>query len=390
MSTNKKEGFSMSHKMIPIFILCILMLPGFVWSFGPASEDMVGLGKAIFFDTNLSKPAGQSCASCHDPAHGFTDPHPGVPVSEGAVQGRFGNRGAQSVSYAMFSPPLYYDQTPRPGIMEGMYVGGLFWDGRVDTLEDQAKGPPLNPLEMHNPNEKAVCQVLQRAKYADLFRKVFGSNSFSLSHVGYMYECMAKALAAYMRSPEVNPFSSKYDYWKRGQTQLTDGEHNGYLLFTGKAKCMNCHTEPLFTNFGYQNLGTPRNPELPYYFLPPSLNPDGIDFIDRGLGNFLRKAGVPEQLATKEDGKFKIPTLRNCALTAPYTHNGVHQTLRALVMFNNTRDEPWANWPAPEVPQNVHRHMPPMPGTFGQLGLTDQEVDDIVAFLQTLTDGYQP
>ena len=174
------------------------------------------------------------------------------------------------------------------------------------------------------------------------------------------------------------------------------------MLFTNTtmmgAKCANCHSvssdesqsPSLFTNFGHQNLGVPRNPELPFYYLPPSLNPDGIHYIDRGLGDFLRSVGDPEEQAAKEDGKFKIPSLRNCAITAPYEHNGVFETLKEVVMFNNTRDVPGAGWPPPEVPENVHRHMPPMPRTFGQLGLTDQQVNDIVALLQTLTDGYVP
>jgi cytochrome c peroxidase len=164
----------------------------------------------------------------------------------------------------------------------------------------------------------------------------------------------------------------------------------------GKGHCANCHAEGelgLFTNFGYQNLGTPRNPELPYYDLPPSLNPDGSDYIDRGIGDFLRSAGYPEEVVAKEDGKLKIPSLRNCAVTAPYTHNGYHQTLREVIEFNNTRDLPDAGWPEPEVAENVHRHpmvVPGMPGTLGRLGLTDAEIDDLVAFLNTLTDGYQP
>ena len=124
--------------------------------------------------------------------------------------------------------------------------------------------------------------------------------------------------------------------------------------------------------------------------MPPSLNPDGANYIDRGLGDFLRNAGYPEEVAAGEDGKFKIPSLRNCAVTPPYTHNGYHTTLREVVVFNNTRDLPEANWPAAEVPETVHRHPMVMPGTLGRLGLNDQEIDDIVAFLQTLTDGYQP
>jgi cytochrome c peroxidase len=355
---------------------------------GPETDEMVALGKAIFFDTNLSLPPGQSCASCHDPAVGFADPNY-LSVSQGALQDRFGNRNAQSISYAMFSPELYFDPTTTPAIPEGQYKGGLFWDGRANTLEEQAKQPFLNPLEMHNPNTKTVVLAVRRSEYADLFKAVFGSSS--LKDEEQAFEYVAQALAAYMRSPEVSPFTSKYDYWKKGQAEFTESELRGYQLFTGTgAKCFNCHSEPYFTNFGHQNLGTPRNPELPYYFLPPAINPDGVDYIDRGVGDFLRAAGYPEEQAAKEDGKFKIPSLRNCAVTAPYTHNGYHDTLREVIVFNNTRDLPGADWPEAEVPETVHRHPMAMPGTLGRLGLNDQQIDDIVAFLNTLTDGYVP
>ncbi len=255
-------------------------------------------------------------------------------------------------------------------------------------LEEQAKLPFLNHLEMNSPNKATVILKINTGGYAKLFRNVCGLKAYK--NIDSAFNCVANALAAYMRTPEVNPFTSKYDAWKAGQAQLTAAENNGYLLFTGQAKCTNCHTEPYFTNFGHQNIGVPRNPDLPYYNLPKRLNPDGQNFIDLGLGGFLRSSGVPEDQAAKEDGKFKIPSLRNVALTAPYEHNGYFQTLREVVVFNNTRDVPEANWPAPEVAQNVHRHMPPEPGTFGELGLSDVQIDNIVAFLQTLTDGYKP
>ena len=372
----------------------------------PVEGDIVALGKAIFFDPSLSQPEGQSCASCHDPAVGFADPRTSLPVSKGAIQSRFGNRNAPGAAYTMYSPELYYDPTMRPGIMEGMYVGGLFWDGRANTLKEQAMGPFLNPLEMNNPSAKTVVLAVRQSEYADLFKKVFGEESLddlnTESNINAAYEHIAEAIAAYERSSEVNPFTSKYDYWKKGEAQFTESELRGYMLFTNRsmmgAKCANCHSvssdeslsPSLFTNFGYQNIGAPPNPDLPYYSLPKPFNPEGANFIDLGLGNYLRSIGVSEEQAAKEDGKFKIPSLRNCAITAPYEHNGVFTTLREVVMFNNTRDVSAAAWPAPEVPQNVHRHMPPMPRTFGQLGLTDQQVDDIVAFLQTLTDGYLP
>jgi len=395
-----KKQFQLSVLILSVLMVFVLVSGVAVAEQrGSVTGDIVALGKAIFFDTNLSKPVGQSCASCHDPSAGFADPTQQA-VSEGAVHTRVGNRNAPSAAYAMFSPLLHYDPTPRPGIMEGMYVGGLFWDGRVNTLEEQAKGPFLNPLEMHNPSEKTVILTIRQSDYADLFKQVFGRGS--LDNIDSAYEYVAQAIAAYERSPEVNPFTSKYDYWKKEEAQFTESELRGYQLFTDTsmmgAKCANCHSlssdesqsPSLFTNFGYQNVGVPRNPELPYYSLPLPLNPAGENYVDQGLGDYLRSIGIPEELAAKEDGKFKIPSLRNCAITSPYEHNGIFKTLREVVMFNNTRDVPGAGWPVPEVPQNVHRHTPPMPRTFGQLGLADQQVDDIVAFLHTLTDGFKP
>lgn len=351
-----------------------------------ADEDkLVLLGKALFFDTNLSTPPGQACASCHEPAAGFADPDSDLPVSRGAIPIAVKSRNAQSVAYSAFSPPLHFDPTMRPGIMEGMYVGGLFWDGRADTLEEQAMQPLLDPLEMHNRNKRKVVVAVLRSDYASLFIEVFGWKS--LRDVDSAFEAVAEAIAAYERSAEVSPFTSKFDYWQDGAVELTDAEMRGYELFTGKARCKNCHSleggpdgRPLFTNFGHQNLGTPKNPDNPFYYMPPPFNPDGANYVDLGLGAVLNDP--------RENGKFKIPSLRNVAVTPPYEHNGVFDTLHEVVQFNNTRDV--ADWPPPEVPENVHRHMPPMPGTFGQLGLTDQEVDDIVAFLETLTDGYQP
>ena len=386
-----------------IYLLIGILVIGLGWfgthSIGLAQEstatqeDLVALGKAIFFDPTLSLPPGQSCASCHDPAAGFTDPGHQA-VSQGAVQSRFGNRNAQSVAYAMFSPTMYYDDVNiTPAIPEGQYKGGLFWDGRANTLEEQAKQPFLNPLEMHNPNFKKVVLAVRQSYYADLFKLVFGPSAFKDEALAYEY--IAQALAAYMRSPEVSPFTSKFDYWRKGDAEFTEAELRGYMLFQpmGKGRCANCHEIGelgLFTNFGHQNLGTPRNLDLPYYNLPRALNPDGENYIDRGLGDFLRTAGYPEEAAAKEDGKFKIPSLRNVALTAPYTHNGFHQTIREVIEFNNTRDLPEAGWPEPEVKENVHRHPMMMPNTLGRLGLTDAEIDDLVAFLFTLTDGNQP
>jgi cytochrome c peroxidase len=345
------------------------------------------LGKLLFFDPNLSFPNGMSCATCHDPNMAFTDPRSSFPVSGGVIYGRFGNRNAPSAAYAAYSPVLYFDPTPNMGnMMQGMYRGGQFWDGRASTLEDQAKQPILNPLEMNNLNKRQVITQIRQGEYADLFEKVFGPRS--LNHADTAYDNVVEAIAEYERSSELSPFSSKYDQYLANPTHnpLTVSEARGLALFTGKANCKNCHVvdsnnsagRPLFTSFGYQNIGVPRNPDNPFYSLRRKFNPDGENFIDLGLGGILNNS--------KHYGQFKIPSLRNVAVTAPYMHNGAFKTLREVLDFDNTRD--LGGYPPAEVGMNVHRHMPPMDGFFGRLGLTPQEIEDIISFLLTLTDGY--
>ena len=334
------------------------------------------LGKKLFFDKNLSTPVGQSCADCHTPEKGFADPNPDIPVSQGVHKDRFGNRNDLPAAYAAFSPEFHYDPN------EGLYVGGQFWDGRATDLVEQAKGPFLNPLEMANPDEKAVVDKVHRSEYANLFRDVFGAAAFK--DPNETYGMVAEAIAAYERSHELNPFNSKYDFYLAGKVMLNEQERRGLELFEDEEKgnCAACHpsrpsadgTPPLFTDFTYDNLGVPKNPENPFYYLPESLNPDGADFVDLGLGGVLGKSS--------EIGKFKVPSLRNIAKTGPYLHNGIFKNLRQVVVFYNTRDV--GPWPAPEVGVNVNRD------ELGDLGLTEQETDDIVAFLHTLTDGYDP
>lgn len=330
------------------------------------------LGKFIYFDKNLSTPGGQACASCHWPKAGYAEPDSELPVSEGVIKGRFGSRNAPTSAYAAFSPVFHYDP------VKGSYVGGQFWDGRAATLADQAKGPFLNPLEMNNPDKEAVVNKVCKSFYAPLFIAVYGPGS--LNDAEKAYDLIADAIAAYESTSEVCKFNSKYDLYLEGKIKLTKQEMRGLALFEGKAKCTNCHpnrsgpdgTPPLFTDFTYDNLGVPKNPDNPFYSLPPEFNPDGKNFIDLGLGGVLHDSA--------QYGKMKVPTLRNIAKTAPYMHNGYFKTLKDVVSFYNTRDV--CNWPAPEVPQNINTE------ELGNLGLTNQEVDDIVAFLNTLTDGH--
>lgn len=347
------------------------------------------LGKLLFFDTDLSVPQGQSCASCHDPEFGFADPDSSRGVSMGAIHVRFGDRNSPTAAYAGYSPDFQYDED------EGMYVGGQFWDGRAANLAEQAKGPFLNPLEMNNPSKQSVIQKIRDSDYADHFDDVYGVGA--LDDVEMAYDHVADAIAAFEMTDEVNRFSSKYDKYLAGEVKLTKEEKLGRRLFNNqnKGNCAACHPstagsyadEPLFTDFTYDNLGAPSNlgmlgdsPELmhyyPFYYQPlaPKFNPAGLDFVDYGLGGIV--------MSDYEMGKVKVPTLRNVAVTPPYMHNGAFTTLKEVVHFYNTRDVPGANWPAPEVDMNINTD------ELGDLGLTDAEEDAIVAFMETLTDGY--
>ena len=351
------------------------------------------LGQELFFDTNLSEPAGQSCATCHSPAKAFTDPNKSQPTSKGVIRGLNGNRNTPTAMYAAYAPSFYYDRKA------GLYIGGQFLDGRAATLADQAKGPFLNPIEMANPNAATVVKKVRKARYASLFNRVYGSGA--LNNTSQAYNRIADAIAAYERSPVFNRFTSKYDFYLFGKAKFTAQERRGLTLFeaSNKGNCAACHsnrpvnrrTPPLFTDHSYDNLGVPKNPENPFYAMPEEFNPDGAYFVDLGLGGSIDKPN--------EDGKFRVPTLRNIAVTSPYMHNGYFKTLRGVVEFYSNRDlkrrcrnslTTEANarkqncWPVAEVLDNVNH------AELGSLRLTSREIDDLVAFLNTLTDGYKP
>jgi cytochrome c peroxidase len=311
---------------------------------------------------------------------GFTGPDPAIntagAVYEGAVEGRFGNRKPPAAAYAGDSPILYYDGTK--------WVGGMFWDGRAtgwtlgDPLAEQAKGPFLNPKEQAIPDAATLVAKVQASSYAGLFADVCpGYDTTEL------YNCIGRAIAAYERSSEVSQFTSKYDYWLKGQARLTGQEQWGLALFRGKGKCAACHVEPLFTDFTYDNLGVPKNLENPATIADPT-------WADPGLGGFLKAASFPPEVYDPEWGKHKVPTLRNVDLRPTkkfikaYAHNGYFKSLEEIVHFYNTRDVPGAGWPAPEVLVNMNT------AEMGNLGLNKGEELAIVAFLKTLSDGYIP
>lgn len=360
---------------------------------------MAKLGRKLYNDTNLSEPRGQSCASCHTAAFGFTDPNKLEPTSRGADRAMFTGRNSPPAGYADFSPPFRQND-------EGLWIGGQFWDGRVSTLEDQAAGPFLGRVEMNNPSKAHVVNKVKASSYAREFKGQFGPTA--LDDVEQAYRNITLAIAAYERSSDFKRFDSKYDAYLQGQATLSPAESRGLALYEDptKGNCAACHPNqperdattgeiaqlPLFTDYSYDNLGVPKNPANRFYKLPAAVNPDGANWVDKGLG------GRSDMDLSAEIGKFKVPSLRNIALTGPYMHNGYFASLRNVVEFYNSRDTrpPCVGdkvaetaavrtgcWPAPEMVTNVNRK------ELGKLGLTPQEVTDIVAFLGTLTDGWR-
>ncbi|MFC2157415.1 cytochrome-c peroxidase [Acidobacteriota bacterium] len=373
------------------------------------------LGKRIFFDPNLSSPPVQSCSSCHAPETGWTGPTSDVnnfgAVYEGALSGRFGNRKPPTAAYAGFSPKLHRDE-------EGTFVGGMFWDGRAsghilgDPLAEQAQGPFLNPLEQNLAVAKDVVTRVSESEYADLFREVWGEDVFDLDD-DKIYEYIARSIAEFERSVEVNPFSSKFDdFWRQAKSKalnveeideenwiqfrelgLSEDELKGLLLFNTTGKCADCHVltsvdgnPPLFTDFTYDNLGVPKNPENPFYAMGVEWNPHQENWIDKGLGEFLAVSSEYSDYAVENIGKQKVPTLRNVDMKSSpdfikaFMHNGFFTSLKEVVRFYNTRDKEGEEWPAPEVAENMNTD------EMGDLGLSEVEEDLIVLFMQTLTD----
>jgi cytochrome c peroxidase len=405
-----------------LFIISILLLGGFLFS---CNNEMIQdelatsslkkatisdltpmeqLGKELFFD-KISVPGSMSCAECHAPSVGFTGPNPAInkkgSVYPGAVPQRFGNRKPPSAAYATFSPVLQYEEE------EGHFEGGNFWDGRAtgehlgNPAADQAIGPFLNPVEQNNPSAEAVLMHIAKSKYAGLWEEVWGEPiSYVADKIEENYGKVGLAIAAYEGSKEVNSFTSKYDAYLHGMAELTEQESFGLELFEGKGMCSACHPSewdgegllPLFTDFTFDNLGTPKNPDNPFYKMDKvywngePINPKGADWIDEGLGGFLKTRPEWSYLATENLGKHKVPTLRNVGkqpgkgFTKAYLHNGVFKSLKEVVHFYNTRDV--KEWSAPEVAENINTD------ELGNLGLTNAEEDAIVAFMMTLSDGY--
>jgi cytochrome c peroxidase len=384
------------------------------------------LGERLFNDARLSGSGRQSCASCHDPAHAH------APANDLSVQlgGRHldvaGMRAVPSLRYlyrqANFSigpdneenenvdllqQAQVAGQTPRSVKTAGSTTapalvpqGGLFWDGRVDTLQQQASGPLFNPLEMDGGDAARVASVIEDGGYADVFRQLFGAAIFT-DPSQVVGEAMFAIARYQVESPQFHPFDSKYDAWLEGRAQLSPPELRGYLAFRDprRGNCAACHVDqptrdglpPLFSDAQYEALGVPRNTRVP-------ANADAA-FHDLGLCGPARS---DLRTQTAYCGMFLTPTLRNAATRHAFFHNGVYHSLQQVLDFYNLRDvQPGRIYPKDasgavqrfnDLPArwqaNVDTRDPPFGRHAGEMPpMSAQDERDIIAFLGTLTDG---
>ncbi len=342
------------------------------------------LGRAIFFDVNLSKNRTQSCATCHSPQHAFIDPRTnasGRAVSLGDDGHSLRDRNTPTLTYSAFTPDFMLDA-------EGKYSGGQFFDGRAKNLADQAIQPILSPSEMGMPDKKSILErINENPIYVASFRQLFGGNV--LATTDDAMHALGESIASFEKTKEFAPFDSKYDRHLRGEYQMNEAEELGMTLFFSQqfTNCNICHqlkpapaqAEETFANYEYHNIGVPVNTKL------RSVNGLGENHIDQGL---LDNELVEEE---KQKGKFKVLTLRNVAVTAPYMHNGVFEELRTVILFYNKYNskskkrqinpETSLAWQLPEVSENISlKDLEIGPA------LDDRRIDALVAFLKTLTD----
>jgi len=396
---------------------------------GNGLSPAAALGEQLFNDTALSVSGQQSCATCHLASAAFTAGDGRAVPLGGPDMDLPGFRNAPSLMYASFTPTFFVDADGAPN-------GGFFRDGRAATLADQAQLPFITSFEMANADAAAVVARLKTRPYLAQFTALYGADvlddpALALARIG-------AALAAYQTEDEdFHPFSSKYDAFTRGQVQFTTQETKGLVLFNDptRGNCAACHpgnsadggaTPALFTDFSYDNLGVPRNTDIPanddattLSYVPDNGNGDAHRYYDLGICGPLREDMAR---ATGNCGAFKVPTLRNIALTAPYFHNGRFATLQDALAFYVTRDTDPSRWYPTDADGNVtkfddleaiyggeftmnilvpgsdagyvgnvntveipyNRHLSEAPA------LDSGEIDAVIAFLCTLTDGFDP
>ena len=344
--------------------------------------DYKALGEVLFFDKSISFNKTQSCSTCHSPDTAFVDQRKNSAnqmVSEGDNPHLHGNRNANTALYAMFSPNFHFDKKIQD------YVGGQFWDGRAKDLAEQAGGPPVNPVEMGMPDKKAIVERLKAdPTYYKPITDLYGESIWA--DADKIYAIMEKAIGEFEKQELFAQFSSKYDRALKGEAELTALESEGKALFFDKTRtnCSNCHqsseansAKETFTNYRYFNIGVPSNQELIKH------NKLAADFVDNGLLDNLMVKGDE-----KQKGKFKVPTLRNIGVTAPYMHNGVFRDLKTVLLFKDSFNNPNRKinpetgkvWEKAEYAQTIN------PDVLKAKPLTDEEINALEAFLKTLTD----
>jgi cytochrome c peroxidase len=392
------------------------------------------VGRQIFFDTSLSGSGKLSCSSCHDPAKHYGPPTDSAIVYGGPDMHSPGVRAVPTLTYLNTQRNFYIGPDPAgdndaatpalPQLAQAaktdvratktaqstaqsaaniVPAGGLFWDGRADTLQQQAMGPLTSPFEMDGGSDQTIAAKLQAAPYAGTLKQLFGDNVFD--NPSFAVSEALFAVARYqIENQDFHSYTSKYDYWLEGKARLSSAEMRGYILFNDPTKgdCGACHLDqpspdnhpPQFTDTQYEALGVPRNPDIP-------ANKDS-NYYDLGLCGPYR-TDLKKQ--TQYCGMFLTPTLRNAATRKVFFHNGYYHNLHDVVEFYNLRDvEPGKIYPTgpdgkvekfDDLPEkywaNIDNTDPPLDRKLGDKpALSDTEVDDLVAFLKTLTDGYKP
>ncbi len=358
----------------------------------PSNAARVALGRRIFFDPALSEPRGTSCASCHDPALAYAGDHgSGVGVALGSKPGVFARRNTPSLYYLKYVPRFrFYQEDDDKHALEMEPYGGFFWDGRADSIAALVRQPLLNPREMNNGDVSTIAKKLAHASYARDFEREFPR---ALEDANAAVTALGSALEAFLTAPEMSPFSSKFDAYIRGAAKLGAKEQQGLALFKdlNRVGCSKCHVvndrsnvpdRSMFTDYGYEAVGAPRNVKL------------AARDEDRGL---CERTDTDNPTSSSEFCvMFRTPSLRNVAVRKSFMHNGAFTSLRDVVSFYATRSSnpnrwypsgtPFDDTPAPYrglinqmvVPYNRAPSQGP--------ALSDPEIDAIVAFLGTLTD----
>ena len=370
------------------------------------ASQLEALGRELFGDPSLSASGRMACATCHDPRQAFGPPNTLAVQLGGKDLREPGIRAVPSLKYLQavpqFTEHYYESEDEGDDSIDNGPTGGLTWDGRVDRDRDQARIPLLSPFEMANAAPAYVVAAVRNGSHAEDLRKIFGGDVFA--DAGRAFAGIIEALEVFQQDfRDFYPYSSKYDAYLAGRVTLTAQEARGLALFNDpqKGNCGNCHrsqrgldgTPPQFTDYGLIAIGVPRNRAIP-------ANADA-DFFDLGACGPLRTdlAGRSEYC-----GRFVTPTLRNVALRQTFFHNGLVHTLRQAIEFYVERDTDPAKWyprdalgqvrkfdDLPE-PYRANVNMePPFGGRPGQTpALSSAEIDDVIAFLDTLTDGYAP